>query len=284
MRLYPRLPRSVARALAAQYATTPPRELIPVSSVSHRAAVFAPTGGQHANTELLTNLQAEIRSVAAISGYPDSSTEDSRRRFDSHAAQRLHELMDASAAEASHESMWAFFGCVLVPDVVRWRYGFQPGPTVEERFVGGFRGLRNTFGRLWWRAHILHDPSALSPYELVGKFGEDELVQITERPNLAGSSAVAQQVARSFLATSEGYPEVPRSELLRDSMKRLHRLLPIVSFDALEPEILKLTIDDVFAESARAQTRTGVSTGKVATRPQSPVAAVRERVTSLFHR
>jgi len=251
MRLYPRIPRSIARSLAADYAALDVEDLKTLSAVAHRAATFAPTGGQRAEETLLRDIQHELRIVAEVSGYPSGSEEVSRRRFDARSAQLLHEMMEVAPAEASHESVWAFFGCVLLPDVVRWRFGFQQGPTVEERFVGGFRGLRNTFGRVWWRACILRDPASARPYELLSVLGEDELVQITERPNLAGSPVLARQVCRSFLSTVQQYPGVTRSELLRDAMKRLRRLLPLVSFEALDADILASTVDSVFAESNR---------------------------------
>jgi Family of unknown function (DUF6339) len=284
MKLYPRLPRSVARALAAQYALVAVRELVTLSSVSHRAAIFAPTGGQRADLALLGEIQREIRVAAELSGYPDTSDEGSRRRFDGRSGQLLHEMLDMSPAEASHESVWAFFGCVLLPDVVRWRFGFQPSPTSEERFVGGFRGLRNTFGRVWWRAWILHEPGSPTPYRLLGALGEDELVQITERPNLAGNPPLARQVCRTFMAAIGQYPHVPRSDLLRDSMKRLRRLLPLVSFDALDPELLELTIDEVFTEAGRALTPEQLSVDSGGVRRSTRLRTVRDRLGGLIHR
>src|SRR5690606_7653755 len=112
----------------------------------------------------------------------------------------LVEQMEISANEATQVEMWAFLGCVLLPDVVRWRF---PGraATPDERFIGGARGLRNTFGRLWWRAYLLEarrgEDGLLDPLVALN---EDEMVQITERPGLSGYPATASALAHAFLA------------------------------------------------------------------------------------
>src|SRR5262249_30895389 len=139
---------------------------------------------------------------------------------------------------------------IVLPDIVRWRFPGARGITTDERFLGGTRGLRNTFGRLWWRAQILYQPGQIEPYGYLNLLGEDDLVQITERPNLAGNTALARQTCRSFLQTARVSPSVTRSDLLRDGMKRLRRLLPLLSFQSLDSGVLADVVDEVFTQSA----------------------------------
>jgi len=94
---------------------------------------------------------------------------------------------------------------------------------------------------------------AESPYGLLERLGEDELVQIMERPGIAGSPVLAKQICHSFLETCQANGKISNaSELWRDAMKRLRRLLPLISFDALDEEVLRQLINDIFAESASA--------------------------------
>jgi hypothetical protein len=165
--------------------------------------------------------------------------------------------MDISANEAADPRLWAFLACVVAPDIVRWRFPGGAAGTSEERFLGTARGLRNTFGRLWWRSHVL-SPGPDGADDPLGRLGEDELVQITERPNLAGSRRLASQLADSFLEANVRYPSISRSNLMRDSMKRIRRLAAFVDFDALDDDGLVDLIDDVFETSARATSGTAV--------------------------
>src|ERR1700694_4764773 len=75
------------------------------------------------------------------------------------------------------------------------------------------------------------------------------LVQIMERPGIAGSPVLAQQICRSFIIASQSNSGISRSDLLRDTMKRLRRLLALVSFDAVDDTVLGNLVNHIFAES-----------------------------------
>ena len=60
---------------------------------------------------------------------------------------------------------------------MRWRFPGSNDVTSRERFVENNRGVRNTFGRVWWRAHNLYQEGLEDPYMLLDQLGEDELVQ-----------------------------------------------------------------------------------------------------------
>jgi uncharacterized protein DUF6339 len=230
----------------------PSGKLVQISALTHPMATFAPTGGRRVDVALFGAIQERIRECAATCGYPGSWNDGARRLFDAESGMILHQIMPVSPSEASREGVWAFLACVVLPDVVRWRFPGPRGVTTLERFLGGSRGLRNTFGRVWWRAYILHHAGLSKPYEYLELLGEDELVQITERPNLAGNSVLARQTCASFLEAARSFTSVSRSDLLREGMKRLRRLLPVVSFETLDSAVLAEVVDDVFRRSAES--------------------------------
>jgi hypothetical protein len=250
---YPYLPHAVATDLATARASLPINDLAALSQTEHPSAIYAPTGWPRVGRQLLRELQKELRDAAAAAGYPEVFREPRRGSFDAASGRILHQLMEIAPSEAAREGVWAFMSCVLLPDLVRWRFPGEAGKsTTLERFLGGVRGLRNAFGRVWWRAELLQHTANDSPYELLERLGEDELVQIMERPSLAGSRRLARQVGVSFLDAAVRNPATSRSDLMRESMKRLRRLLPFVSFDALDEKVLCQTLDALFADTVRA--------------------------------
>ena len=113
-------------------------------------------------------------------------------------------------------------------DIAVWRFGADAD---ERRYLGNVN--RNTFRRLWWRAEIL------GPDIDLARLGEDELVNIMERPTVSADRRLARAVAAEFLrrVDDDGVPE--RMQLMREAMKRLLRLTPLVAFTALDDSEIK---------------------------------------------
>lgn len=257
MLLYPRLTLSVAMQIAKQKSSIDPIVLRQTHSnnefVVHKSALYAPTGGSKVSIDKLKEVRELVRKCANELGFPELPNLQSRNLFDQKCGILLLENMLVSPSEASSLGVWSHLTCVLLPDIVRWR--FAGDTTAEERFIGSARGVRrNTFGRLWWRAFLLYEESyEEDPYFLLGQFGEDDLVQITERPSLAGHPRLAKQILLSFLdlkLNQHLQGDFTEREILRDVVKRVRRLLSLVMFEALDSDTLKLTVDDLFSKSA----------------------------------
>jgi hypothetical protein len=273
MKLFPKIPITVAHEMATGSALAPIPDLAAASALDHPAILYSPVGGARARVAEVAQLREELRATAHANRYPLAATEGDRVTFDAQAARIRTRQMDISANEAADPRLWAFLACVVVPDIVRWRFPGGASGTSEERFVGKSRGLRNTLGRLWWRSHLLRTPDGAE--DPLGRLGEDELVQITERTSIAGSPRLATQLADSFLEAVDRYPRVSRSILMRDAMKRIRRLAAFVEFDVLEDDGLFDLVDGVFEASARiAQAATpragreGSGEASAAERPQ----------------
>ena len=136
-----------------------------------------------------------------------------------------------SANEASHEEVWSYLTCCWLLDVAVWRFGVDAD---ERRFIGNVN--RNTFRRLWWRAEILGPDIDLT------KLGEDELVNIMERPTIASDRRLARMVVQEFLARVDRGAADSRMFLMRDGIKRLFRLTPLMSFQALADYELRAVV------------------------------------------
>jgi hypothetical protein len=120
-----------------------------------------------------------------------------------------------------------------------WRFGVDAD---ERRFIGNVN--RNVFRRLWWRAEILGSDIDLT------KLGEDELVNIMERPTIASDRRLARTVALEFLARVHEGAADSRMQLMRDAMKRLLRLTPLVALQALNDDQIRTAVENCFTAAA----------------------------------
>jgi len=267
VRLYPRLRLVAARELADALASAPVETARAASAIAHPDAVPAPTGGQAATPGELADLQQLVRHEAALVGYPEPPSLVGQQTFDATVGRCLLQRMNLSPSEASHIEVWAYVGCVLLPDVVRWR--FHGERTTAERFIGGARGLRNAFGRLWWRAYLLDvRETANGLVDPLVSLNEDELVQITERPGLSGYQVLASSLAHEFVRVLEADPAVPREALMRQATKRLLRTLALVSPATMEPDEVKALASEVLEAAHEALLA-------------SPIAPRRSRVSQI---
>lgn len=256
MKLLPRLPSSEGRRLADQYAGMAWQELKRESRSSHSRAEYGTSGGTRITDPELVRLRDTLMGLVV-----DSERADGHAYFDRYAGRVIHRALEITPSEASHPGGWAFLGCVLAPHIVRWRFPGQQGePTPTERFLGANRGIRNAFGRLWWRAELLRDPTAGDPYELLSLLGEDEQVQITERSNLAGDRRIARALGLAIARLpARGKPS--RMDVMRDAAKRLRRQAALIEMRALSDDQVSrtvyATVDSAIA-AALSETRTAV--------------------------
>ena len=250
MYLYPRLSSKIAKDIARECCCDDPAALRNRSSLEHEAAIWSAVGGTRIKPQRLERLRELIHAAAEDHGWPSPVRKQTDiNRFDSLTAVLLHKNMHIIPGEASKHDVWSFLACVVFPDLVRWRFPGGAEGTSPERYLGG---VRNTFQRLWWRAETLNDPSADNDYRLLQKLGEDELVQIMERPVIAGNMVLARSLARNLsvrFTKSEG----SRMKLMREAAKRLVRHSSLVSFDSmLDQEIddsVSMVFDQVMEEA-----------------------------------
>ena len=198
---------------------------------------YTPVGGQRIATSQLEQLRNDMLQLARKHGMPNRIIEPSV--FEGRAAAVLRQALPMSANEASHDEVWSYLTCCWLLDVAVWRFGADAD---KRRFIGNVN--RNTFRRLWWRAEIIGPDIDLT------KFGEDELVNIMERSTIARDRHLARAVALEFLARVHEGAADSRMYLMREAMKRLLRLTPLVDFQALNEDQVRAVVDSCFTAAA----------------------------------
>ena len=194
---------------------------------------YAPVGGGRIEQRALEELREAVVALAKEHGMPDSPVRVSE--FEGNCARILHRLLPMTAYEASHEEVWSYLTCCWLLDVAVWRFGVEAD---ERRYVGNVN--RNTFRRMWWRAEVLGREVDLR------RLGEDELVNIMERPTVAADRRMARSIASEFLHRVDSGDAPERMQLMREAMKRILRLTPIVAFSALDDSAVRTTVREVF--------------------------------------
>jgi len=148
-----------------------------------------------------------------------------------------------------------------MPDVVVWRFGRASSEGAEtktdlDRFLGG---VRNTFGRLWWRSYLLVDEQSADKLWLVDgrKSGltEDNFVALLERPKIGAQAQLCVQIAKAQVSRRrevEGIGGSPEQTLMREVMKRAIRFGSFIEFSAMRPSEVEALVAEMFDETIAA--------------------------------
>jgi hypothetical protein len=229
----PRLDRTAAQALLEQKLDLPLGELGRSLPDRNPVVTYASVGGQRVEESVLQQLRTDLLSIAEEHGLPGPPRDLST--FEGRAARLLRGVLDMTPHEASHEEIWSYLTCCWLLDVAVWRFGADAS---VDRYLGHIN--RNTFRRMWWRAEVLGSEVDLT------LLGEDELVNIMERPTLFSDRRLAQSIACEFLHRVEAGDVVDRMRLMREATKRLLRLTPFVSFASLDQTSIRTIVADAF--------------------------------------
>jgi hypothetical protein len=243
--LYPRLPRAVAQNLILERADASLNDLSALSTLSHPDAEPSATGGHPVDAHRLAEVRATIREIAESAGYP-GSLGTSTQNFDRPCGSTLLRIMDIVPADAAEEGVWSFISLVVVPEVGPWRFPARS----EERLMGR---PRNVLRRTWWRAWALgpdleHAPDGCTP------LGEDESVQIMERPSLGGNRRTARAMQAALWRAEQSGLSVARSEVMRELARRLRATKSHISLDALDDAVLSDLLDRLTGEAVKSLT------------------------------
>lgn len=237
MLVIPRLDRESAQRLLDSLPITDISALGSVMPDVSPVVTYSPTGGIRITEQQLRELRAAMLELASEYGMPGPVTKS--QEFEGRAARLVHRLLPMTPHEFAHEEVWSYITCCWLLDVAIWRFGHDAD---KRRFIGDVN--RNTFRRMWWRADVLGDEIDLN------LLGEDELVNITERPTVAADRRLAREVAREFLARVDRGEADSRMLLMREVMKRLLRLTPFVTFAALDEAGVQAVVEDIFNAAA----------------------------------
>lgn len=246
--LFPRLDRLAVDALLASRMgldLLPEPQLDPSSFPVEMT--YAASGGSPVHPQFLSELRSRLIDIARGCGFPDRGRIADRARFDELASIHLAQLTELNGGEALRDDVWAFLACVILPDLVEWRFVDRPA----ERFHGG---VRNTFQRLWMRGRILdRGSSAEHRWELLRELTEDALVQITERPSVGNDSRLARALAEGWLRASRQLGRSAMEDAMREAVIRLRLRNQVQLLSELDEEQLHDVIDSFFLQPMTAR-------------------------------
>lgn len=239
--LFPRLSRLGVRRLIDEmgedYQASSAKSLL--SSHSSLSS-FGASGGLR-SARSFEDLAARLREVAVACGLPSPAGTAAKARFDRDAAIVLGECDMLRSGEALRDDVWAYLAAVLLPDVVRWRFGDAP----TERFQGG---VRNTFQRLWMRAWAL-DLGDGNPerWALLVGLSEDAHVAIFERPSIGGNAVLARACAEEWVLVSQRIGRGAMEDVMRKAIKMLRLRHQIIDISALPPNEVREHVSGSFS-------------------------------------
>ncbi|WP_133259384.1 DUF6339 family protein [Mycobacterium colombiense] len=239
MIVLPRLAREQALQLLDEMLSADLEKISAAMPDSSSRLTYTPVGGRRVTEEELREVRAAVVDLAQRHGMPNALKDSAV--FEGRAARLLHRMLPMTPNEAAHEEVWSFLTCCWLLDVALWRFGREAD---RRRFIGDVN--RNAFRRLWWRSEVLGEDVALE------QLGEDELVNILERPTIAADRRLARAIAREFLFRVERGAADSRMKLMREAMKRFVRMTPFTSFAAMDDKQLQFIVEDTFDAAAAA--------------------------------
>ena len=263
--LYPRLLKHQAEELYRRQMTCflegggDPQSMTKLVVLLPPNAVFAAIGGTRASEQQLREVRDQVVAAAKKVGYPHPLSRNSIKLFDPPVARILHERMGMTPSEASSQDIWAYLALCLLPDVAWWRFPNakpirgESGKGNLERFVQGDL-TRQTFGRLWWRAHLVHVPGDPAPYWGL----EDEVLEEADFDHMQARReqlGASPRLVRSLMAVwqetkrSGALDELNSRGVWRDALKRYVRLFPFVDFETMDEETRLAEIRRVMGET-----------------------------------
>lgn len=203
---------------------------------------FAPTGGATMTAARLRELRDGLVEVATRHGFPETSTREASASFDAALAGWMGSVEELKSGESLRDDVWAFFGVVLAPDVVGWRFG-----EARERYLGG---VRNTFQRVWMRAIVL-DRGSSHPerWGLLEQLTEDAMVQITERPSIGADPTLARELGEAWVRAAARLGRGKMENIMRLATLRLRIRNEIQSLPQLGDDLPGI-LDEFFERAA----------------------------------
>jgi hypothetical protein len=205
---------------------------------------LAPSGGS-VSPELVEEILAQMTAIAKQHGYPGRASEKQKSTFDIEAAKWLAGHPQLASPELLRDDIWAFLSCIMLQELVVWRYSARQ----RARFAGG---VRNTFQRLWIRGRTLDlgDSEGKERWQLLEGLSEDAMVQIFERASISSDAQLSRAIATGWLDTADRIGRARMEDVMRRAAKLLRLRNQIIDLTFLSAEDLEREVQRVFARSS----------------------------------
>jgi hypothetical protein len=178
--------------------------------------------------------------VAGSDGY--SAIGNQKIEFDEVLVQQILDIFPMNTFEASLEETWSFISIRPLADIATWRFPTDEPRPLWERYVGM---ERNTFKRIWWRAHMLGP-------ELASQLKENDLIQMFERGATIGSNKLILE--RISLSAIDHRAELEAlggktSDFITECAKRLRRTLAVEALELMSEDDSVRYVDERLEEA-----------------------------------
>ncbi|SLN77668.1 hypothetical protein OCH7691_04496 [Oceanibacterium hippocampi] len=205
---------------------------------------YAPSGGS-VSPELVAEIQAKMTAIAKRHGYPGRASDRQKSAFDVEAAKWLAGHPQLASPELLRDDLWAFLSCIMLQELVVWRYSARQ----RARFAGG---VRNTFQRLWMRGRTLDlgEMAGARRWHLLEGLSEDAMVQIFERASIASDARLARAIATGWLNTADRIGRERMEDVMRRATKLLRLRNQIIDLTFLPTEDLGQEVERAFTRSS----------------------------------
>lgn len=240
--VWPRLPESAALQMLSTIADSSAEQLRAGSGLHHPDAAPVEVGGRRVDDATIELLSSRLRSCADSLGFPRELNRAEVTRFDRPATRILHDTMGIVPADAAAPGVWSYLSLIVMPDIAVWRWPKRH----PERLLGR---PRNVFGRLWWRAEVV----GADLIDVDRGLGEDELVNIMERPTIAADRRLARTMGK--IIVERRITGVARSDVMRDAARRVLRLQAVTCPEILPAPALEDVVCGVVDDAVDALTR-----------------------------
>lgn len=206
---------------------------------SYPPAVGRPT----MSTAEANALRDDVLEIAKPFGFPrrKGAKDTALSEFDASLGNLLLERLEITPAEAGQEEVWSFLTLALLPDIAKWRF---PNSSENPEFDRWLGKPRNVLRKAWWRAY------ALGP-KLNLQIGEDEGVNIMERPTFGMNPVLAQAIAEVHVNRAAESP-LSRSDTLRKVMVQMRKLASFMEIDCLSNEETLNLVDEIYSFTLEA--------------------------------
>lgn len=149
--------------------------------------------------------------------------------FDKKITEIVLDLFPMTPHEAANRDVWSYITLRVLPGHAAWRYPNNSADPEWERFIG-FE--RNTFKRLWWRAHMLGS-------DLAVQLQEDDLVQMFERTESIGSNGLLMRTLAQFAIENVDVIRAiggKSSAIYTETSKSLRRSMAVIGYEAMDEQ------------------------------------------------
>lgn len=182
-----------------------------------------------------------------------------RTTFDKKLGMKLLEWLDITPSIAADNGMWAYLNIVLIPDLVKIRWGYsekgESHPINHERYYDTSRAYLK---KLWITAYLINDE------ELYSKLKQDEIDVWYDKTYNRGFDNYIQNIFNSFYRNVENYNiRSDLHELYRQFLKLINRKLAYINYYALDENSLSNLFDicfkTVYEDSKKTQSNSPVA-------------------------